>query len=172
MVAEEEVDVKVLRLDPERNRISLGLKQVKPDPWLEIRHNFPVASVHEGLVTNILDFGAFVKLMDGVEGLVHISQLAPRHVGHPTEIVEIGQQVKVKVLDINEDERRISLSIKQVPPELQILTPTEDGEDEIETADAVEADAPEEISQTMNPRQMVTNSIVRQRRKDQHLKLA
>lgn len=152
VVAEgEEVDVKVLRLDPERNRISLGLKQVKPDPWLEIRHNFPVATVHEGLVTNILDFGAFVKLMDGVEGLVHISQLAPRHVGHPTEIVEIGQQVKVKVLDINEDERRISLSIKQVPPELQILTPTEDGEDEIETADAVEADAPEEISPDNEP---------------------
>ena len=89
--------------------------------------------------------------MDGVEGLVHISQLAPRHVGHPTEIVEIGQQVKVKVLDINEDERRISLSIKQVPPELQILTPTEDGEDEIETADAVEADAPEEISPDNEP---------------------
>ena len=135
----EDVDVKVLRLDPERNRISLGLKQVKPDPWLEIRHNFPVGTVHEGLVTNILDFGAFVKLMDGVEGLVHISQLAPRHVGHPTEIVEIGQLVKVKVLDINEDERRISLSIKQVPPELQILTPpTEDTDNEVETVDVIE----------------------------------
>lgn len=122
----EEVDVKVLRLDRERNRISLGLKQVKPDPWLEIRQNFPVGTVHEGVVTNILDFGAFVKLMDGVEGLVHISQLAPRHVGHPSEIVEIGQQVKVKVLDINEDERRISLSIKQVPPELQVSTKLEE----------------------------------------------
>jgi (E)-4-hydroxy-3-methyl-but-2-enyl pyrophosphate reductase len=133
----EEVDVKVLRLDPDRNRISLGLKQVKPDPWLEIRHNFPVGTVHEGLVTNILDFGAFVKLMDGVEGLVHISQLAPRHVGHPTEIVEIGQLVKVKVLDINEDERRISLSIKQVPPELQILPPPVDIDDSDDLVDEV-----------------------------------
>jgi small subunit ribosomal protein S1 len=116
----DEVEVKVLRLDHERGRISLGLKQVKPDPWTLIRQNFPVDSINEGVVTNILNFGAFVKLADGIEGLVHISQLAPRHVGHPTEVVEIGQKVKVKVLDINEDERRISLSIKQVPPELQL----------------------------------------------------
>ncbi|HHY92764.1 MAG TPA: 30S ribosomal protein S1, partial [Firmicutes bacterium] len=116
----DEVDVKVLRLDRERGRISLGLKQVKPDPWTEIRQNFPVGTVQEGTVTNILNFGAFVKLADGIEGLVHISQLAPRHVGHPSEVVQIGQRVKVKVLDINEDERRISLSIKQVPPELQL----------------------------------------------------
>lgn len=115
----DEVEVKVLRLDRERGRISLGLKQVKPDPWTQIRQNFPVGTVHPGVVTNILNFGAFVKLMDGVEGLVHISQLAPRHVGHPSEVVQVGQRVKVKVLDINEDERRISLSIKQVPPELQ-----------------------------------------------------
>jgi len=118
----DEVDVKVLRLDRERGRISLGLKQVRPDPWTEIRQNFPVGTIHEGVVTNILNFGAFVKLADGIEGLVHISQLAPRHVGHPSEVVQIGQRVKVKVLDINEDERRISLSIKQVPPELQPVT--------------------------------------------------
>ncbi|BCV25095.1 bifunctional 4-hydroxy-3-methylbut-2-enyl diphosphate reductase/30S ribosomal protein S1 [Gelria sp. Kuro-4] len=122
----DEVDVKVLRLDRERGRISLGLKQVKPDPWTEIRQSFPVGTVHEGVVTNILNFGAFVKLADGIEGLVHISQLAPRHVGHPSEVVQIGQRVKVKVLDINEDKRRISLSIKQVPPELQPLAPAEE----------------------------------------------
>jgi 4-hydroxy-3-methylbut-2-enyl diphosphate reductase len=122
----DEVDVKVLRLDRERGRISLGLKQVKPDPWTEIHQKFPVGTVHDGVVTNILNFGAFVKLMDGIEGLVHISQLAPRHVGHPSEVVQIGQRVKVKVLDINEDERRISLSIKQVPPELQPVAPPQE----------------------------------------------
>jgi small subunit ribosomal protein S1 len=136
----EEIDVKVLRLDKERNRISLGLKQVKPDPWLDIRQNFPVGTVHEGLITNILDFGAFAKLMDGVEGLVHISQLAPRHVGHPSEIVSIGQQVKVKVLDINEEARRISLSIKQVPPELQVSAELEEtGITDVEESGEIES---------------------------------
>ncbi len=147
----EEVDVKVLRLDPERNRISLGIKQVKPDPWLEIRQNFPVGTVHEGLVTNILDFGAFVKLMDGVEGLVHISQLAPRHVGHPTEIVQIGENVKVKVLDINEEARRISLSIKQVPPELQISTPAEEADVDVAEEDASDPDTTESTEMNDEP---------------------
>ena len=147
----EEVDVKVLRLDPERNRISLGIKQVKPDPWLEIRQNFPVGTVHEGLVTNILDFGAFVKLMDGVEGLVHISQLAPRHVGHPTEIVQIGENVKVKVLDINEEARRISLSIKQVPPELQISTPAEEADVDVAEEDASDAGTTESTEMNDEP---------------------
>ncbi|HOL50741.1 MAG TPA: bifunctional 4-hydroxy-3-methylbut-2-enyl diphosphate reductase/30S ribosomal protein S1 [Bacillota bacterium] len=109
----QSIKVLVLNVDRERERISLGYKQLLPDPWENIGQRFPVGSVVSGTVTKIVDFGAFVRLEDGIEGLVHISQLADRRVGRPDEVVSVGETVTVKVIGLREQEHRISLSIRQ-----------------------------------------------------------
>jgi small subunit ribosomal protein S1 len=108
------VPVKVLDIDRERQRISLGLKQTQEDPWQRVLDTYNVGDELEGKVTKVVTFGAFVEIMDGVEGLVHISELAQHHVENPREIVEPGDTVKVKVLEIDSDRRRLSLSVKRV----------------------------------------------------------
>lgn len=114
----QDIDVKVLRVDRERERISLGLKQILPDPWEEAHLKYAEDSIIEGKVMRLAPFGAFVQLEPGVEGLVHISQLAHHHVHNPDEVVSEGETVMVKVLRVQPDERRISLSIKEaLPPE-------------------------------------------------------
>lgn len=113
----DEIEVMVLGVDRERERVSLGLKQVLPDPWEGVGEKYPVGSIQEGTVTHLVSFGAFVQLEPGVEGLVHISQLANHRVAEASEVVQVGQEVKVKVLDVNERDRRISLSIKEVAEE-------------------------------------------------------
>jgi small subunit ribosomal protein S1 len=109
----EEIDVKVLRVDREAGRISLGLKQILPDPWQNVADKYPVDSVVEGRVVRLAPFGAFVELEPGVDGLVHISELADRRVATPDEVVQPGDQVKVKVLKVRPNEKRISLSLKE-----------------------------------------------------------
>jgi small subunit ribosomal protein S1 len=109
----EEIKVMILNLDKESERISLGLKQTLPDPWENIGSKYHEGDVVEGEVTRTVDFGAFVKLEDGVEGLVHISQLADRHVANTEEVVASGDVVKVKIISIDEEARRIGLSIKE-----------------------------------------------------------
>lgn len=109
----DKIKVKVLNVDKERERISLGLKQTLPDPWETVEQKYPVGAVVKGKVTKLADFGAFVELEDGVEGLVHISQLADRHVAKPSEVVEPGQEVEVKVVGLRPEERRISLSMRE-----------------------------------------------------------
>jgi small subunit ribosomal protein S1 len=113
----DEIEVMVLGVDRERERVSLGLKQVLPDPWEGVADKYPVGTVQEGIVTHIVSFGAFVQLEPGVEGLVHISQLANHRVAEASEVVQVGEKVKVKILDVNEKDRRISLSIKDVAEE-------------------------------------------------------
>jgi small subunit ribosomal protein S1 len=108
------VPVKVLDIDRERQRISLGLKQTQEDPWQRVLDTYNVGDELEGKVTKVVTFGAFVEIMDGVEGLVHISELAQHHVENPREVVEPGDTVKVKVLEIDSDRRRLSLSVKRV----------------------------------------------------------
>jgi small subunit ribosomal protein S1 len=111
---EQEIEVKVLRFDRERNRIALGLKQLTPSPWEGIETRYPVASRHKGQVVNLMPYGAFVKLEDGVEGLVHVSEMSwTRRVNHPSEVVNIGDPVEVVVLDINHNKQEISLGMKQ-----------------------------------------------------------
>jgi small subunit ribosomal protein S1 len=111
---EMEIEVKVLRFDRERNRIALGLKQLTPSPWEGIEGRYPVASRHKGQVVNLMPYGAFVKLEDGVEGLVHVSEMSwTRRVNHPSEVVNIGDEVDVVVLDINHNKQEISLGMKQ-----------------------------------------------------------
>jgi small subunit ribosomal protein S1 len=106
--------VKVLDIDRERQRISLGLKQTQEDPWQRVVDTYNVGDDLEGTVTKVVTFGAFVEIMDGVEGLVHISELANHHVENPREVVQPGDVVRVKVLEIDSERRRLSLSVKRV----------------------------------------------------------
>jgi small subunit ribosomal protein S1 len=115
------VAVKVLDIDRDRQRISLGLKQTQEDPWQRVVDTYNVGDELEGTVTKVVTFGAFVEILDGVEGLVHISELAPHHVENPREIVAPGDDVKVKILEIDSERRRLSLSVKRV--EGQVLEP-------------------------------------------------
>src|SRR5438477_452861 len=103
------VSVKVLDIDRDRQRISLGLKQTQEDPWQRVVDTYNVGDELEGKVTKVVTFGAFVEILDGVEGLVHISELAPHHIENPREIVEQGDEVKVRILEIDSKRRRLSL---------------------------------------------------------------
>ncbi|OFR33364.1 30S ribosomal protein S1 [Aerococcus sp. HMSC061A03] len=108
----EEVDVKILSVDEERGRISLSIKDLVPGPWEDIEEKAPKGAVLDGVVRRLVDFGAFVEVFPGVEGLVHISQIAHEHVNTPSDKLSEGQEVQVKVLDVNPEENRLSLSIK------------------------------------------------------------
>jgi small subunit ribosomal protein S1 len=108
------VRIKVLDIDRDRQRISLGLKQTQEDPWQRVISSHRPGDVLEGAVTKVVAFGAFVEILPGVEGLVHISELADHHVESPSEVVEPGTKLNVKILEIDEERRRLSLSIKQV----------------------------------------------------------
>ena len=113
------VQVKVLDIDRDRQRISLGLKQTQEDPWQRIVDTYSIGDELQGAVTKVVTFGAFVEILDGVEGLVHISELAGHHVESPREIVHPGDEIRVKILEIDSERRRLSLSAKRV--EGQIL---------------------------------------------------
>src|SRR3989440_10674930 len=123
------VSVKVLDIDRDRQRISLGLKQTQEDPWQRVVDTYNIGDELEGNVTKVVTFGAFVEILDGVEGLVHISELAPHHIENPRELVQPGDEVRVKILEIEDERRRLSLSIKRVEgqelPVRPIVAPTE-----------------------------------------------
>ena len=113
----DELEVKVLKFDRERNRVSLGLKQLGEDPWVNISRRYPETSRIIGKVTNIADYGCFVEIEEGVEGLVHVSEMDWTNKNiHPSKVVQIGDEVEVMVLDVDEERRRISLGIKQCQP--------------------------------------------------------
>jgi small subunit ribosomal protein S1 len=108
------VPVKVLDIDRDRQRISLGLKQTQEDPWQRVVDSYQLGDELEGKVTKVVSFGAFVEILDGVEGLVHISELAQHHVENPREVVSQGDVIRVKILEIDSERRRLSLSAKRV----------------------------------------------------------
>src|SRR5919107_716688 len=108
------VQVKVLDIDRDRQRISLGLKQTQEDPWQRVVDTYNVGDEFEGAVTKVVTFGSFVEILEGVEGLVHISELAQHHVENPREVVSPGDDVRVKILEIDSERRRLSLSVKRV----------------------------------------------------------
>ena len=114
----DEVEVEVLDVDLQRERISLGLKQTTEDPWIKLVESYPVGSIVDGKVTKTVPFGAFVELGQSIEGLVHISEMAMRHIDTPAQVVKPGDMVKVKVMEINPDRRRISLSMKAAAHDL------------------------------------------------------
>jgi small subunit ribosomal protein S1 len=111
------VDAVILSIKPEERRIALGLKQTLVDPWTEVQRNFPVGSQIEGPITKLMNFGAFVQIADGIEGLVHISEItAERRLSHPSDVLRAGQVVKAQVLAIDTEKRQIRLSMKQLIP--------------------------------------------------------
>lgn len=111
---DDEIDVKVLKYDRERNRVSLGLKQLGEDPWVAIKARYPESTRVTARVTNLTDYGCFAELEEGVEGLVHVSEMDWTNKNiHPSKVVQVGDEVEVMVLDIDEERRRISLGIKQ-----------------------------------------------------------
>ena len=113
----DEITVKVLKFDKDRTRVSLGLKQLGQDPWAAIAENHPVNSKLTGKVTNLTDYGCFVEILDGVEGLVHVSEMDWTNKNiHPSKVVSLGDVVEVMVLEIDEERRRISLGLKQCKP--------------------------------------------------------
>jgi small subunit ribosomal protein S1 len=167
----ETVRVKVLDIDRERQRISLGLKQTQEDPWRRVLDEYKPGDALEGKVTKVVAFGAFVEIVPGVEGLVHISELAEHHVENPSEVVSPGDQVWVRILEIDESRRRISLSVKRaesqnlplrdlMPPELtgevtQEATPEEvpdlGDSDEVFPEAPPQAEAPAESEAPAEP---------------------
>src|SRR5215213_9962864 len=167
----DDVRIKVLDIDRDRQRISLGLKQTQEDPWQRVVSTHRPGDVLEGSVTKVVAFGAFVEILPGVEGLVHISELADHHVESPSEVVEPGTSLNVKILEIDEERRRLSLSIKRVEGQnmpMQDLgaqiaeasgeiaegeesadddpspTPSEEAEGPADEAEGSDADAPQE----------------------------
>ncbi len=144
------VKIKVLDIDRDRQRISLGLKQTQEDPWQRVVSTYRSGDVLEGTVTKVVSFGAFVEILDGVEGLVHISELADHHVENPSEVVELGATLNVKILEIDEERRRLSLSIKRVEGQNMLLGGLGEAlaaaagpAEGTETADATEEAAPD-----------------------------
>lgn len=135
----EEVEVEVLDVDLQRERISLGLKQTTEDPWTKLVETYPVGTITDGKVTKIVPFGAFIELGDNVEGLVHISEMALKHIDSPAQVVHVGDTVKVKVMDVNVERRRISLSMKAAAEDLDLEIAVEEPEAK-EEASAPEAE--------------------------------
>lgn len=115
LAIDDEIEVKILDFDLDRERISLGLKQVTANPWENIEDKYPIGSRVTGQVVNVMPYGAFVKLEEGIEGLVHISEMSwTRQIGHPSEMVAIGDMIEVVILDINKDKNELSLGMKQI----------------------------------------------------------
>jgi small subunit ribosomal protein S1 len=129
------VKVKVLDIDRDRQRISLGLKQTQEDPWQRIVNTYSIGDELVGTVTKVVTFGAFVEILDGVEGLVHISELAVHHVENPREVVQPGDEVRVKILEIDSERRRLSLSAKRVEGQVLPLHPIELTDEDLAAVD-------------------------------------
>jgi small subunit ribosomal protein S1 len=139
----QDVKVKVLDIDRERQRISLGLKQTQSDPWQQVVEAYNENDVVQGKVTKVVTFGAFVEILPGVEGLVHISELAQHHVENPREIVSQGDVVNVKIIEVDADRRRLSLSLKRVD-DADEVQPRADGQP-LETPAPPQIDLSDEV---------------------------
>ncbi|MDT8444240.1 MAG: 30S ribosomal protein S1 [Desulfuromonadales bacterium] len=113
----EKINVKILKYDRERERVSLGLKQITPDPWLEVENSYPVGAKVKGKVVSLTDYGAFIELEDGVEGLIHVSEMSwTKRIKHPNKLLTVGDEVETLVLALDIPNRRISLGLKQIEP--------------------------------------------------------
>ena len=155
------VQVQVLDVDLGRERISLGLKQTQEDPWKQLVQNFPVGSIIEGKVTKLVPFGVFVELGDGVEGLVHISEMAKGHVETPDQVTSVGQVVHVKVMDVDLERRRISLSMRAAAETLGIvieIAGAEFLEEEAEEAEAI-AEIADEIADEADVEAIIAEEV-------------
>ncbi len=134
----EDVKVKVISLDRDRQRIGLSLKQLKPDPWQTIEDRYAIGQYIDVEITNLANFGAFARLEEGIEGLIHISELADHNVQHPSEVVEAGQELTIQILSLEPERKRVGLSLRRVPDHLR----------QQPEAEEVEAREPEEEPRT------------------------
>jgi len=126
--------VEVLDVDLERERVSLSLKATQEDPWKEFERKYQAGEIIEGQVTKLVPFGAFVRVAPGIEGLVHISELSDQHVESPESVLSVGDQVRVKVIEVDVARRRISLSMRQVGGAMPAVSESEIEEEEAEEA--------------------------------------
>lgn len=147
----QEVDVYVLRLDHERKRIGLSLKRLHPDPWSLVDETYHVDQVVRGVVSNVVDFGAFARLEVGIEGLIHVSEMADEAVVHPSDVVESGEEVWARIISIDSQRKRIGLSLRDVP-QPEELEPTEAAE-EVERAEPSEVPETEWVTAELEPPQ-------------------
>ncbi|MEE1321552.1 MAG: S1 RNA-binding domain-containing protein, partial [Acutalibacteraceae bacterium] len=132
------VKVYVKALDSEKRKISLGYKRVEDNPWEILRRDYPVDSVVDATVVGLTTFGAFATVIDGIDGLIHISQIADRHIASPKEVLSVGEVVKAKITEIDFDKKRVSLSIRA------LLEPAAEAE---EVAEEVAEEAVEEVAE-------------------------
>ena len=137
----DELDVYVLRVDPETKRIALSLKRLQQEPWETITERYQVGDVVSATVTKLTDFGAFARLEDSVEGLIHVSELTSRAINHPREVVKEGDPVRPKILRIEPERRRLGLSLRQAEAELAEAGLVETGQVEAEQAEAEQPEA-------------------------------
>jgi len=147
---DDEVDVQVLNIDREKAKISLGLKQMRNNPWSNINEKYPEGSIVKGKVVRIAPFGAFVQLEDGVDALVHISQLANQRVNRVEDIVKVGDEVSAKVIECKPEEKRISLSIKETLVDSQKAEEQEALESQQEVSEVTIGDVVGDINQSDN----------------------
>jgi small subunit ribosomal protein S1 len=110
----QEVEVYVLNVDRERGRVGLSIKRARPDPWQTVEEHYYVDQLVEGVITNVVDFGAFVRVEEGLEGLVHVSELAEGNFFHPRNVVQEGQRVRLRVISVDGVRRRLGLSMRRV----------------------------------------------------------
>jgi small subunit ribosomal protein S1 len=143
----DEVDVYILRLDYERKRIGLSIKRLQPDPWTLVDENYHVGQVVQGKITNVVAFGAFARLEPGVEGLIHISELAEGKIGHPSSVVKKGDELTLRVISVNAGRRRIGLSLRQAPPPEEPAEVKKELEPELAPEDQVTLEEGEEAAE-------------------------
>ena len=139
----DEVEVMVLSIDPAQQKISLGLKQIEPDPWIEVPNKYKIGSVVRGKVVNITSFGVFAQLEDDIEGLIHISELAEQRIEKPEDIVSVGEELNLKVIHLDPTERRIGLSLKAAQAEQERATITQYQQEQEERSQPQEKDREE-----------------------------
>jgi len=136
----DEIEVKIISVDRERRRIGLSLWQLQPEPWTVIHENYAIGQVVDGVITRLTSFGAFARIDDTIEGLVHISELSDHRIAHPKEVVKEGQRVRLRVIKIEPEKRRMGLSLKRVAEEEYAevdWAPADEDEVEASIADAV-----------------------------------
>ena len=121
----DEVEVVILGVDPEKKRISLGMKQIKPNPWELVGEKYPEGTILEGVIKNITEFGMFIEIEEGIEGLVHVSELSNKKVKTPAELYKEGEEIQAKIIHVSAEDRRLGLSIKQLKDEEERKKPRE-----------------------------------------------
>lgn len=149
----DEVDVYILNLDYERKRIGLSIKRLQPDPWTLVDEKYQIGQIVQGKITNVVDFGAFARLEPGVEGLIHISELAEGKIGHPSNVVRKGDELTLRIISVNAARRRIGLSLRQAPPqkELEPEPAPEEVQEAEEPAVVPEGEAEAEVKEQLKP---------------------